>query len=65
MTITDFATLGIVGCLLALIAIVDDWGSPMLQKAGMNAYERKVWNAALTPQPPIEPKRPNPTEPQI
>ncbi len=33
MTITDFAGLGIVGCLLILVALIDDWGSPMLQRA--------------------------------
>lgn len=33
MTITDYATLGFVGCLLALIAIVDDWGQDALRKA--------------------------------
>ncbi len=33
MTITDWAGLGIVGCLLVLVAIVDDWGSPVLQRA--------------------------------
>ncbi len=33
MTITDWATLGFVGCLLSLIAIIDDWGSPLLTKA--------------------------------
>jgi hypothetical protein len=32
MTITDFATLGLVGTLLILVAIVDDWGSPLLQR---------------------------------
>ena len=38
MTVVDFATLGIVGCLLILVALVDAWGTPMLERAAHPIY---------------------------
>ena len=50
MTITDFATLGIVGCLLILVALVEDWGTPMLQRAAQRSYDRK-WSSGYPTYP--------------
>ncbi len=33
MSVTDFVTLGLLGCILSLVAIVSDWGDDALQRA--------------------------------
>lgn len=33
MSVSDWATAGLIACFIMLVAIVDDWATPMLERA--------------------------------
>ena len=37
MSVTDWATAGLIACVIMLVAIVDDWATPMLERVAFRA----------------------------